>query len=87
MASMSKELELMMEGLKQARDELKLQMHLARAEAKDEWDEMERNWQDLRGKVDRIASEAGEVSTDVLEAVKQVGGEIQKGYGRLRKRL
>lgn len=87
MASLTKEIELMIAGLKQARDELNVQMHLAKSEAREEWNDLEKNWQDLRGRLDRIAAEAGTASSDVLEAVKLVGEEIQKGYSRLRKHL
>ena len=77
----------MLDGLKQVRDELQLQIHLAAAEAKDEWAEQEEKFEELEHKIKAIGAEAGEASEDVLEALKLVGEEIKSGYDRIRKHL
>lgn len=64
--------------LKQKRDELNLQIHLASKEAKDEWDELE-------DKLDEFSSKAklGETGEGVSNALGQLGHEIKLGYERL----
>ncbi|MGB5626757.1 MAG: hypothetical protein WBM61_13550 [Woeseiaceae bacterium] len=66
------------EDLKQKRDELRLQMHLASKEAKDEWDELEE-------KMDEFSEKAklDETGQGVGKALGQLGHEIKLGYERL----
>ncbi len=73
------------ESLKQQRDEIKLQIHLAEAEARDEFPVMEQKLDELKHKADTIRAEAGEVSDEVFEAVKLVADEIKSGIERIRK--
>lgn len=51
-----KELETLLDGLKQQRDELMVQLHLAKAEARDEWEELEKNWSICAPKPSRPAA-------------------------------
>ena len=73
------------ESLKQQKDEIKLQIHLARAEARDEWPELEKKFNELMSKADAIRKEAGDASGDVVEAAKLVADEIKHGFERIRK--
>ncbi len=73
------------ESLKQQRDEIKLQIHLAEAEARDEFPAIEEKLDELKSKTDAIREEAGEVSDDVFEAVKLVADEVRTGIARIRK--
>jgi len=75
------------ENLKQQRDELRLQMHLAAAEAKDEWQVLEKKWGSFEGKAKQVSGEAKEVSKDIWLATKALGNEIKEGYDRIRKQL
>lgn len=52
----------LMEILKQRRDELSVQMHLGKAEAKDLWKETEDKWRHLRNQLDKIDEDTGESS-------------------------
>lgn len=72
-------------ALKQTRDELKLQMHLAQADARDEFERLEGEWkkiedsaQPLTGAVQE-AKEAGqagaELIAEALEHAKEAGGD------------
>jgi len=71
------------ESLKQQKDEIKLQIHLARAEARDEWPELEKKFDDFKIKADSLRKEAGEATGDVTEAAKLVGEEIKHGFDRM----
>lgn len=75
------------EKLKQQRDELRLKMHLAKADARDEWDELEGKWEHLKERAKAAGGEASEASGDVGEAFKSLASEIKKGYERIRSQL
>ena len=74
-----------MSDLDQQRDELEVQLNLAKAEARDEWEEIEKRWAKVKSKVGRAGDEATEVADDVGDAAKLLLEEIGKGYQRLRK--
>lgn len=73
--------------LRQRRDELKVQLHLAKAEAGDLWQETEDKWQHLRAQLDRIEDSAGDTAKNVGAAAMLAAEEIKKGYERLRRHI
>jgi N-acyl-D-aspartate/D-glutamate deacylase len=75
------------EELKQLRDELQLQMHLAAKDARDEWEELERKWEPLRARLDVVGKAAEQSAEDVGDALEIVADELKKGYARLRSLL
>ncbi|MDX1252827.1 MAG: hypothetical protein IDH49_11365 [Gammaproteobacteria bacterium] len=82
-----KELDTLLDGLKQQRDELIVQLHLAKAEARDQWEELEKKLEHLRAKTEQAGGIAEEASKDVFAALKLAAEEIQRGYERIRKTL
>jgi chromosome segregation ATPase len=66
------------------RDELRVQLHLGKAEAKEEWEKLEARLEELRGRLDAARGPAGEVLEDVGEKAKALGDEIVAGVSRLR---
>jgi hypothetical protein len=66
------------------RDELIVKLHLARADARDEWAVMERKWEHLNGRMAVLGREAGDIAEDVGEAARELLDELRKGYARLR---
>ena len=76
-----------METLKQQCDELKLTLHLAKAEAGDEWEKAEEKWGQLKAKTCVLGTEAGDVSKDIGAAAKQLAKEIKHGCDRICKLL
>lgn len=74
-------------SLKQQRDELKLQMHLASAEVKDEWKGLEEKFQQMTSNYEPVKHAVGETAGDVWESLKLVAGEIEEGFHRIRKSL
>ena len=70
--------------LRQQRDELRLKLHLAKAEARDEFERLEKRWDHVRGRLGVIAKEAGAASKDVAVATLQLLREIKAGYQRVR---
>ncbi len=73
--------------LRTERDELRLKMHLARAEVRDEWEKVESKWAHLEYKAPAVASAAGAATRDVASAAKLLGEEIRHAYQRIRDAL
>jgi vacuolar-type H+-ATPase subunit D/Vma8 len=65
--------------LKQKRDELRLQIHLASKEAQDEWEELEEKMQDFSSR-----AELGKTGEGLGDALGKLGQELKLGYKRLR---
>ncbi len=82
-----KEVESFVAKIQQQRDELLLKIHLAKADAKDEWVEAEKKWGILKAKTPKVAQAGGESIKEVGAAVKLVGAEILRSYERIKKVL
>ena len=67
--------------LKQKRDEMRLQMHLASMEAEEEWDKLTRDW-------DHFVAEHNlrQSAEEVGEAAKELGLKLKDAFDRLRKK-
>jgi len=87
MTDVKQELDNLNEDLIKARDELRLQMALAKAEIRDDWDELEKQWQKFSQQLKRAGNEAADASDDISIALAALGKELQKGYQRIRKAL
>ena len=81
------ELRELVAKLAQQRDELRVKAALGKAEARDEWDELEDKWDRLKGKLRAAGDEADEASEDVKAAASMLMEELKKGYERIRDRL
>ena len=70
------------EDLKQKRDELRVQMHLASKEVQEEWEELE-------GKMNHFSATAklGDTGEGVGKALGQVGVELKQGYARIKEAI
>ena len=84
---MRERLEAVVQKLEQERDELRLKMHLAKADARDEWDRMEERWGRLREKLGEVKEGASEASEHVREAASDLADEIRKGYRKILDRI
>ncbi len=81
------DIDSIIEGLKQQKDEIRLQIHLAGAEVRDELSELEKKLEELTAKASVLRKEAGDTSDNVVEAAKLVAGELKHGFDRIRKLL
>lgn len=72
------------ESLRTTRDELRVQLHLAAADARDGWNELEQSWQHLEAHVRRLTRAASDASEDVEEAASLLVDELKNGYKRVR---
>ncbi len=84
-------LQELVDSLKQQRDELRVQMHLAQLEAREEleeeWKELEEKWAEIKPKLDAIRDDTVESSKNIFDALKMIAEEIEDGYKRVRKHL
>ena len=77
------------EELKQKRDELRVQIHLASKEVKEEWDELEEKMDEFSGKAKQFAEDAElkKTGAGLGEALGSLGHELKRGYERVRDAL
>jgi CBS domain-containing protein len=87
MADLGKRIDEEVEDLRRLRDELRVQMHLAKAEAKELWDDMEQRFSDIEGKAKQVARQAEGPLEDIGEAARLLAEEIRNGYRRIRDML
>lgn len=85
--SMKEDFEQLMEKLKYERDEVKLKMHLASMDAKDEFEKAEKKWTHIRSEAADIADDTKETSEELISKAKIVGEELKDTYHRIAKRL
>lgn len=84
MSTNKKPLDQLTEELRQLRDELSVQMHLAASDARDEWDKLERKWDHFRARAEVVGRAAGSTAEDVGDALELLGQELRKGYHKIK---
>jgi chromosome segregation ATPase len=80
-------LEDVISKLKQERDELKLQMHLASMEAKDEYDRISGKVDDLTDQYEPVKDAVADTAENLFTALGMVADELKVGFKRVRKSL
>lgn len=75
--------------LERQRDELKVRLHLARAEAREEWDRLrlDEKLATLRQRADAAGVEARGAMKDIGAAAEKLADEVREGLERVRKTL
>lgn len=79
--------ENLLDKLQVERDEINLKLHLASMEAKQEFEEAEKQWHHLKIKAAEIADDSVETSEEFIAKAKIVGEELKYAYNRISKRL
>ncbi len=77
----------LMAELATQRDELRVQLHLLKAETRDEWDELEEKWQHLEGKLGVVGKSAKLSAQEIGAATEQLGEELGRAYERIKKAI
>ena len=85
--SIKEDFENLLDKLQVERDEINLKLHLASMEAKQEFEEAEKQWSRLKIKATEIADESVETSEEFITKAKIVGEELKDTYYRIGKRL
>ncbi len=87
MTAIQDELKSLTESLKQQRDEINVQLHLAKQDIKDEWVNLEKNWEHFLGKVNSISKEAEEARKDIASAAHELGHQIKASYEKIKRQI
>jgi predicted nucleic acid-binding Zn-ribbon protein len=82
-AALQRELEV----LSKIRDDLRLQLKLAKSEALEEWRKLESTWFGVEAEFKRIGEEAREPVKDMASAARALMDELRRGYGRIKTQL
>ncbi len=77
----------LLDKLKAERDEINLKLHLASMEAKQEFEEAEKQWGQIKTKAAEIADDSVETSEEFIAKAKVIGEELKETYYRISKRL
>ena len=85
MADKSTNLDDLIANLKQERDELKLQMHLASMDAKDEYERVSGKVDELADQYEPVKDAVEETAENVFTALGMVADELKVGFERVRK--
>lgn len=85
--SLQSEFENLLSKLNAEREELQLKLHLAGMEAKGEFEEAEKQWEQIKHKASEIADDSIETSEEFIAKAKMVGEELKDTYQRIAKRL
>jgi biopolymer transport protein ExbB/TolQ len=87
MTGSKEKLEEILKDLARRRDEISLKLHLGKAEAKEEWEKLEKKWQAAKAQSKTLAGVVGESAQNVASALELTLGELKKGYERVKKML
>lgn len=85
--SIKEDFENLLDELQVQREEINLKMHLASMDARQEFEEAEKEWHRLKIKASEIADKSVETSEDFIAKAKIVGDELKDAYYRISKRL
>jgi CBS domain-containing protein len=75
------------DALRRTRDELRVQVHLGKADAQDRWSDLEKKWHEFEGRVTSLTQEAREPLHEAREIAEDLAGELRRGYHALRRAL
>lgn len=95
MTDWSEKFEEEVEDLRRVRDELRVQAKLGKAEAKERWEAVEKQWDHFEARLKVVGREAGASAEEVVGAAKKAGeavgkearsilDEIKRGYKHIR---
>lgn len=91
MAERDDRLEDLIESLKQQRDELRLHLHLASLDAKEEFEDLEKKWDrwtaEAKAQSKPLRKVMEESAKDVGSALDRVLDEVKQSYERIKKQV
>ena len=81
------ELNKFADGLEQLRDEIKVQLHLASLESKQEWEQAEKQRDHFLAKLNEITKETSGSKEGLVEKAEMIGEELKSAYQRIKDKL
>lgn len=85
MSELADKLQEELEQLRTLRDELRVKVELGKMEARDRYEQAEKTWSELDGKLQLIRRETEQPMHDVAEAARLLLHEIAEAYRHVRK--
>ncbi len=85
--NLQEELKKLSEKIKQYRDEARVQMHLAKEDVKDEWDDLEQEWERFRNRLDEVLHDSEDASKEARQTAQKLGEDLKSGYQNIRNKL
>ena len=85
--SIQEELRRLSEKVKEYRDEARVQLHLAREDVKDEWDDLEQDWDRFRTRIDQVLHDAENATQEARQTARNLGEDLKTGYQNIRNKL
>jgi CBS domain-containing protein len=76
-----------LDELRRLRDELKVRLHLGKADAKDTWERLEKRYHELEAQARRIAQRSEAPLHEMGDAARKLFDELRAGYRELRRQL
>ncbi len=76
-----------MAALRSAREELRLQLHLAKADVLDEWKKLEDSWGRVETELKRVGDHTKEPVKELGSAARSLLDELKRGYARIKAQL
>jgi SMC interacting uncharacterized protein involved in chromosome segregation len=73
-----------LDKLRATRDELKLQIHLGTAEARERFEKLEKSWHHVESHVKTLAAATEDDRKRIREAANTLAGQIADGYRHLK---
>ena len=73
--------------LAEVRDELRVQLSLAKAELSQEWDKLEGHWLHVQDEVKRLGEQTKPPAQQLGQAAHHLVDELKRGYERIRSQL
>jgi predicted nucleic acid-binding Zn-ribbon protein len=73
--------------LRGARDDLRVQLTLAKAEVVQEWNKLEESWGRVQEEFKRVGEHTKEPAQQISSAAHQLIDELKSGYERIRAQL
>jgi len=83
---LQEELKTLADRIKQYRDEARVQLHLARQDVKDEFEDLEQQWDKFKIRFDQVI-DASDASQEARQTAKKVGEELKTGYQNIRNKI
>ncbi len=84
MAELLESIQKEIESLKQVRDELRVKADLAKMETRDQWENIEKQWNHIEAELQGLNKDAKASAGEIGQAVSLVLGEIKEGYKKLK---
>ena len=84
MSDLAEKLSEELDELRALRDEIRVQMHLGRAETRERFESLEKSWQQLEAKLKLLREESKQDLADIGRAARSLADEIRDGYRHIK---